>query len=384
MKKTYKFRAYINQATEKQTNIVLELCRQVYNLCLSQRINAWKLHRKSISKFDQIKQLPELKQYYPEFKQIPSQSLQDVIERLDRAYQNFFNRVKKGENPGFPRFKGTNRYDSFTLKQASWSLEGSVLNIPKIGIFKIRFHRQIPKEAKIKTVTIRRTSTGKWYISFVCDNITPKVLPKVNKAIGIDVGCESFLTDSEGKKIENPRWLNKSFEKIKKLQQKLSKQVKGSNKYKQTKLLLSKVHEKVANQRLDFHHKVARYYVDNYDTICHEKMNAFTSFRNLNRSMRDVAWFQFFNILSYKAAEAGRTIVKVPAKDTSQICSQCGKVVPKTLDIRIHNCPHCNCSLDRDFNSALNILRLGTSLSDNPSNLSPNSVSLEASAFRQK
>ena len=115
MKKTYKFRAYINQATEKQTNKVLELCRQVYNLCLSQRINAWKLHRKSISKFDQIKQLPEFKKAYPEFKQIPSQSLQDVIERLDRAYQNFFNRVKKGENPGFPRFKGINRYDSLSL-----------------------------------------------------------------------------------------------------------------------------------------------------------------------------------------------------------------------------------------------------------------------------
>jgi putative transposase len=375
MKKTYKFRAYINKTTEDQTNKVLELCRQVYNLCLSQRINAWKLHRKYISKFDQIKQLPELKKTYTEFKQIPSQSLQDVIERLDRAYQNFFNRVKKGETPGFPRFKGINRYDSFTLKQVGWKLEGSNLSVYNVGIFKIRFHRQIPKEAKIKQIIIRRTSTGKWYISFVCDNVIPKVLPKVNKAIGIDVGCESFLTDSNGLKIENPRWLNKSFDKIKKLQQKLSKQVKGSNKYKQTKLLLSKVHEKISNQRRDFHHKVAKYYVDNYDTICHEKMNAFISFRNLNRSMKDVAWFQFFNILSYKAEEAGRTIIKVPAKNTSQQCSQCGKIVPKTLDIRIHNCPYCNCSLDRDFNSALNILRLGTSLSDN---LSPNSVSLEA------
>ena len=375
MKKTYKFRAYINKTTEDQTNKVLELCRQVYNLCLSQRINAWKLHRKYISKFDQIKQLPELKKAYTEFKQIPSQSLQDVIERLDRAYQNFFNRVKKGENPGFPRFKGINRYDSFTLKQSGWKLEGSNFIVYNVGIFKIRFHRQIPKEAKIKQIIIRRTNTGKWYISFACDNITPKVLKPVNKAIGIDVGCESFLTDSEGKKIKNPRLLNKSFEKIKKLQQKLSKQVKGSNKYKQTKLLLSKVYEKISNQRRDFHHKVAKYYVDNYDTICHEKMNAFISFRNLNRSMKDVAWFQFFNILFYKAEEAGRTIVKVPAKGTSQICSQCGKEVPKTLDVRVHNCPHCNCSLDRDYNSALNILRVGLTLSDNPT---PVVSSLEA------
>lgn len=379
MKKTYKFRAYINQATEKQTNTILELCRQTYNLCLEQRIDSYKNLRRSVSCYDQIKQLPELKQAYSEFKQIPSQSLQDVIERLDKAYKNFFNRVKKGQTPGFPRFKGFGRYDSLTLKQAGWSLKDSNLLVPKLGTFKVKFHRTIPKSAKIKTVTIRRTN-NKWYVCFSCDSIPPKLLKPVHKSIGMDVGCESFLTDSNGLKIENPRWLNKSTGQLTKLQQKLSKQKMGSGKRKQTKLLLSKVHEKISNQRLDFHHKVAKHYVDNYDTICHEKMNAFTSFTKLNRSMRDVAWFKFFNILSCKAEEAGRTIVKVPAKNTSQMCSSCGKIVPKTLDVRTHNCSHCNFSLDRDFNAALNILRLGLSLRDKPT---PICSSLEAPAFRQ-
>lgn len=378
MKKTYKFRAYINQTTEKQTNIVLELCRQVYNLCLSQRIDSYKNFRKSVSCYTQIKQLPELKQAYPEFKQIPSQSLQDVIERLDKAYQNFFGRIKKGQTPGFPRFKSFGRYDSITLKQAGWVLKNNILTIKKLGGFKLKLHRQIPGAAKIKTITIRRSTSNKWYVCFSCDNIIPNVLKPINKAIGIDVGCESFLTDSNGLKIENPRWLNKSTERLTKLQQKLSKQVKGSGMRNRTKLLLSKVHEKVGNQRLDFHHKVAKHYVDNYDTICHEKMNAFTSFTKLTRSMRDVAWFQFFNILNVKAEEAGRLIIKVPAKNTSQMCSGCGGIVSKTLDVRVHNCPHCNCSLDRDFNSALNILRFGTNLRDKPT---PICSSLEATAL---
>ena len=363
MKKTYKFRAYINQATEKQTNIVLELCRQIYNLCLEQRIDSYENLRRFVSGYDQTNQLRELKEAYPEFKQVPSQTLQDVIERLNKAYLNFFGRVKKGQTPGFPRFKSFDRYDSLTLKQAGWVLKDNILTIKKLGIFKLKLHRQIPLCAKIKTVTIRKTN-GKWYVCFSCDNITPKVLKPVHKSIGIDVGCESFLTDSNGLKIENPRWLNKSQERIATLSQKLAKQVKGSGKRKQTKLLLSKVHEKVSNQRLDFHHKVVKHYVDNYDTICHEKMNAFTSFTKLTRSMRDVAWFQFFNILNAKAEEAGRVIVKVPAKNTSQQCSQCLEIVPKDLSVRVHNCPHCNCSLDRDFNSALNILRVGLTLRD--------------------
>ncbi|MCK9428670.1 MAG: transposase [Candidatus Omnitrophica bacterium] len=374
MIKTYKFRAYPNKATEAQTNVVLELCRQMYNLALEQRIMVYKQSKKSLTCYDQINQLPELKKEFTQFNKIPAQSLQDVVKRLDKAYQSFFRRIKTCETPGFPRFKSFNRYDSFTLMQNNgYKLEKSNLILSKIGIFKLKLHRQIPLEAKIKTVTIIRKN-NKWFVCFCCGNIISKVLPKVNRSIGIDVGCESFLTDSNGLKVENPRFLNKSTERITKLSQKLEKQVKGSNRRKKTKLLLGKAHEKVSNQRLDFQHKVAKHYVKHYDTICHEKMNCFKSFKGLNRSMRDVAWFQFFDILSYKAEEAGRKIVKVPAKNTSQQCSKCGKIVKKDLSVRIHSCPHCELILDRDHNAALNILRLGTSLQDPTSILDSSSL----------
>ena len=363
--KTYKFRAYPNKATEAQTSIVLELCRQMYNLALEQRIMIYKQSKKSLSCYDQQNQLPDFKKEFPQFKQVPSQSLQDVLQRLDKAYQAFFRRVKTGKISGFPRFKGYQRYDSFTLTQYGYKLEESNLILTNVGVFKLKLHRQIPSEAKakIKTITIYRKNS-KWFVLFVCDNIIPKILPKVNRSIGIDVGCESFLTDSNGLKVENPRFLNKSTERITQLSQKLSKQKMGSNRRKKTRLLLAKKHEKVSNQRLDFQHKVAKHYVKHYDLICHEKMQAFKSFRGLNRSMRDMAWFQFFDILSYKAEEAGRRVIKVPAKNTSQQCSKCGEIVKKDLSVRIHSCPHCKLTLDRDLNAALNILRLGTSLQD--------------------
>lgn len=365
MKKSYKYRAYVSKETEARTLEVLELCRQVYNEALAQRRDAWKLHRRSVSCYDQVNQLPELKKAFPEFKKVPSQSLQDVLERLDKAYKSFFRRVSKGDKAGFPRFKGCNRYDSFTLKKAGWKLKGSILRIPKLGDFKLRFHRQMPKEAKIKTITIRRSASGKWYVSFSCDNIIPKVLPKSDRVIAFDVGCESFLTDSNGLKVENPRYLKHSQERIASLQQRLQGQKKGSKRREKTRLLLAKKYEKVSNQRLDFHHKVAKHYVDNYGTIIHEKLSSWnTKFRSLNKSMRDAAWFSFFNILHCKAEEAGREVVEVNPKGTSQVCSQCGQIVQKNLSVRVHNCPHCNCSLDRDFNSALNILRLGARRQD--------------------
>jgi putative transposase len=335
----------------------------MYNLALEQRIMVYKQSKKSLTCYDQINQLPEFKKEFPQFKQVPSQAFENVIDRLDKAYQGFFRRIKTGETAGFPRFKGYQRYDSFTLRQCGYKLEKSNLIIKKIGTFKLKLHRSIPSEAKIKTVTIIRKN-NKWFICFCCDCIIPKVLTKVNRSIGIDVGCESFLTDSNGLKVENPRFLNKSTERITQLSQKLSKQKMGSNRRKKTRLLLAKKHEKVSNQRLDFQHKVAKHYVKHYDLICHEKMQAFKSFRGLNRSMRDMAWFQFFDILSYKAEEAGRKIVKVPAKNTSQQCSGCGEIVLKDLSVRIHSCPHCKLTLDRDLNAALNILRLGTSLQD--------------------
>lgn len=358
--KAFKYRIEANNQTISKAENWITLCRHLYNTALEQRISIYKQDRGSISCYDQINQLPELKKAFPEYKEVSSQTLQDVIERLDGAYSAFFRRVKNGEKPGFPRFKGMNRYDSFTLKQAGWKLEGKYLTIKNIGRFKIRLSR--PVGGKIKTVTIRRTPTGKWFVYFSCNNIPDKPLPKTNNIIGIDVGCESFLTTSNGDKIENPRFFNKSKDILAMRQQRLSKRHKGSNRRNKARILVAKSYEKIRNQRRNFHFKVANQLIRENDVICIEKMNSWNSNRGLNRSMRDVAWFGFFNILHFKAEEASREVIEVPARNTSQACSQCGCIVPKDLPIRIHHCPHCGLTLDRDHNAALNILRLGQSL----------------------
>ena len=367
MKKTFKYRINANKDTLTEADRILDLCRILYNLCLEQRQYTWKSYQKSISKFNQIKQLPDLKKAFPEFNKVPSQTLQDVIERVDKAFQGFFRRIKSGEKPGYPRFKSYNRYDSFTLKQAGWKLEGNKLIISKIGSFKTILHR--PIEGTIKTVTLRKSFAGKWFVCFCCDNIHLKLLPETKKQIGIDIGCESFLTDSNGRKITNPRFFKKTQNVLKARQQRLSRKIRGSTRRKKARILVAKIHQKIFNQRKDFHFKIANQLLKENDVVCIERLFNWKTFRNLNRSMRDVAWFGFFNILRFKAEEAGREIIEVPAKGTSQICSRCGKEIPKDLSVRTHSCPFCHLIIDRDHNAALNILRLGARLQESVSSL---------------
>jgi putative transposase len=358
MKKTFKFRAYINKEIEHKSNSILEMCRIIYNLCLEQRRSYYAHTKKSISCYDQINQLPDLKDAFPEYKNIPSQTLQDVVERLDKSFKGFFNRIKRGVKSGYPRFRKYGRYDSFTLKNAGWELIDNKLIIKKIGTFKLKLSREII--GNIKTVTVKRNATGKWFVCFSCDNVPKNILPKTKQSIGIDVGCEAFITDSNGLKIENPRWLNKSQEKLAKAQKELARKERKSKRREKQRIKVAKIHERIANQRRDFQHKVSKHYVENYDVICIEKMKSWNTYTPLNRSMRDVAWFQFFDMLRYKAEYAGKEVVEINPKNTSQICSGCGAMVPKTLDVRIHSCPHCGLILDRDLNAARNILRVGT------------------------
>lgn len=359
MKKTFQYKIKSSQRTYQKAEKWLSLCRQLYNDCLQGRIIAYKENKKSVSQYDQMKRLPQLKKAFPEFKQVNSQTLQDVIQRLDKAYQGFFRRVKNKEKAGFPRFKGQNRYDSFTLKQTGWKFQDNYLEIKNIGKFKMFFSR--PIEGDIKTITIRKTITNNWFVSFACDNVPQKLLPKTNKEIGIDVGCQSFLTDSNGNKIDNPRFFKKSEGVLTLRQQTLSRREKHSHRWQKAKLLVAKILEKISNQRKDFHFKVANRLFKENDKIYIEKLKNWKTFKGLNKSMRDVAWFQFFNLLRFKAEEAGREVVEVPAKNTSQLCSKCGQIVEKDLSVRIHKCS-CGLEIDRDWNAALNILRFGQSL----------------------
>lgn len=212
MHRTFKYKAKLNKQTAVNCLKWLALCRILYNLVLEQRILFWKQRKKSTTAFNQMVELPELKAEFPEFKVVGAQVLQDVVSRLDKTFRNFFRRVKQGQKAGFPRFKSESNYNSFTLRQRGWKIKGRNLYIKNLGCFKLFLSR--PIEGRIKTVTVRQTSTNQWFICFVCDNVPLSVFPKVVKtSIGIDVGINSFLTDSEGYKIQNPNLFKKSEKK---------------------------------------------------------------------------------------------------------------------------------------------------------------------------
>lgn len=363
MRKTYLYKAKINKQTEANCNQWLDLCRRLYNQSLEQRIKAYKESGKSISVFEQMTNLPLLKKAFPEFEQVGSQVLQDVLQRLDKAYKSFFQRVKQGKGrAGFPRFKSQNRYDSFVLKQSGWKLEGRYLYIKNIGRFKLFLSR--PIQGDIKTVTVRHTKTNKWLVCFSCDNVPEREFPETTAEVGIDVGIKSFCVDSDGNQIQNPMLLKQSLKLLRKKQRFLSRKKKGSNRRQDARLLVAKAHKKVANQRKDFMHKIANFYIEAYNKIYIEdlKINNMVRNKHLSKSISDSSWGMFFNFLAYKAEEAGRTLIKVTPNGTSQICSGCGEKVPKSLSVRVHKCPFCNLVLDRDLNASLNILRLGQSL----------------------
>jgi putative transposase len=355
MRKTFKYRLLGNKETFSKAENWLKLCCHLYNCTLEERIFAWKMQRHSFTFFDQQYELPEIKKLYPEYNEINAQVLQNVIERLDRAYGFFFRRVKRNEKAGFPRFKNNNRYNSFTLKRWGWKLEGKYLSIRNIGRFKLRLSR--PIEGKIKEVIIRNTSTNKWYVCFSCNNVPPKLLPKSDNVVGLDVGIKSFLTDSESNHINNPRFLVNTSKELRVRHRALDRAIINSHRRIRTKLLLSKVYEKIKNQRRDFHHKLANKYIKEYGVIVFEKLQISNMVRNpyFSRDIGDCAWGQFFEYLCYKAEDAGRIIIKNNPPNTSTTCHVCG-TINKTL--RLSNrewvCQNCGTLQDRDENAAFN------------------------------
>lgn len=354
MRRTFKFRAVVNKETEANCRKWFWLCRTLYNMGLEQRIAACK-QRKSISVYEQMGQLVGLKNDFPEFKAVGSQVLQNVLGRLDKAFKFFFK-----SKFGFPRFKSRDRYKSFTLKQSGWKLEGRYLYVKNIGRFKMFLSR--PIQGVIKTITIKQSSTGKWFVMFSCKDVPVRPLSASDAEIGIDVGIKYFLADSKGNFVGNPQFFRKSVKLLRRRQRNLSRKKRRSNRRKKSRLLVAKAHEKITDQRNDFLRKIANSYVEKYGKIYIENLNVkgMVKNRHLSKSISDVSWAKFFNFLVQKAEGAiGRSIIKVSPRNTSQICSACGELVRKSLSVRVHNCPYCGLVLDRDTNAAINIKQRG-------------------------
>ena len=363
LRKTFKYKLKPTPAQEQAMEFVVRRCRELYNAGLEERQEAWRKRGVSVTLAGQSAQLPGVKEVRPEYRDVHSQVLQDVLTRLDRAFQAFFRRVKSGEIPGYPRFQGGTRYNSFTYKQFGngATLDNGFLVLSKIGRIALRWSR--PVEGTPKTVTISREADG-WYVCFSCAEVPMQPLPLTGRETGMDLGLESFATLADGTMIHNPRCYRKAERRLKTAQRKVSRRKTDSNRRRKAVKLLAKAHLKVKRQRTDFQHKTALKLIQQYDAIYHEDLQTANMLKNhhLAKSISDAGWSQFLNILAAKAAYAGRRVVAVPPAYTSQTCSGCGAVVKQGLSVRWHSCPDCGTSLHRDHNAAKNIERLGQSL----------------------
>jgi putative transposase len=344
----------------------LLLCRHVYNAAVGERREAWRLRGVSVTYYQQKAELPGIKEAMPEYAEVHSQVLQDVVLRVDRAFQAFFHRVKAGETPGYPRYHGIDRYNSLTFPQFGngATLDGShngFLVLSKIGRIGVRWSH--PLEGTPKTATISREADG-WYACFSCADVPVQALPATGQETGLDLGIEAFATLSDGTRIFNPSWYRKAERALKTAQRRVSRRKRGSNRRRRAVKLLAKAHQKVKRQRADFHHKTAFVLVRAYDTVYFEDLQTANMVRNhhLAKSIQDAGWSAFLSILSFKAACAGRKVQAVNPAFTSQTCSGCGVLVSKGLSVRWHACSDCGTSLHRDHNAAKNIERLGQSL----------------------
>jgi putative transposase len=361
MKKAFKYRIYPTKGQESTLVEWLNTCRILYNQSLSERKEAYERDKSSINYYDQQNTLKESKKGNGYLTAVHSQVLQDVLKRLDTAFQNFFRRVKKGEKPGYPRFKSEDRFNSFTFPQSGFKIEAGKLVLSKIGTIKLIQHREIQKEGIIKTCAIKR-AVDQWYVTFVVD--LPDVeteKEEIKTAVGIDLGLTDIATLSNGDKIDNPKWLRASEKKLAKEQRRLARKKRGSQNRKKQKAIVATVHRKIRNQRSDFHHKISTELVAGYDLIVFEDLKVKNMVKNryLAKSISDAGWNQLVSFASYKAESAGKVVELVNPKGTSQRCSSCGMEVKKSLAVRTHRCPYCGLVMDRDENAAINILNRG-------------------------
>lgn len=337
-------------------------CRQLYNGALEERRNAWKKQHRSVSYEDQTISLTELRKSSPEWAAIPAEILRSALHRIQTSFQGFFRRHKRGEKPGYPRYKSREHYNSFSFAGNLTEVQGNKVWVPKLGWVKLNLYRPIPPGAKILVVRFKLTAKG-WKVGLVLDlGEAPKKLP-IKTEIGIDVGLTHFATLSNGEHVKNPRYYRESEERLARQQKELSAKKRGSNSRRIAKRQIAKTHLKIHNQRLDYARKQAKELVKNYDLVCFEDLNIKGMVQSkLAKSINDAAWGMLLNCIMFKAEEAGRYAIGVNPRGTSIRCSRCQEEVKKTLADREHNCPHCGLRIDRDVNAALNILALGRSV----------------------
>ncbi|NEP33380.1 MULTISPECIES: RNA-guided endonuclease TnpB family protein [Moorena] len=396
MRTAYQYRLRLTRQQQVTIDQWLDICRRQYNYRLAERFNWWEQNRCDINACPLVCHLPELKdrpdfyaqkrdlvnskKLFPEYKDLPSHTLQDVIARVKKTFDRWLQGDCNGKRSGKPRFKGVGRYRSIAFPDPikPEHIDGRLIQLPKIGKLKMILHRPLPDGFKVKTATITKKADG-YYITLSLQDSSVPVLtpdaPSLDNTIGIDMGLKEFLVDDSGAYEPIPQHYRKAERCLKRLQRSLSRKKKGSNRRKKAIKRVAKAHLKVSNQRKDFHYKTAKKLLSQGKNLAHEKLNIKGLAKSrLAKSVTDAGWGQFLQILSIKAERAGLLAIAVNPNGTSQNCSECGAKVPKTLSDRLHNCSECGLTIDRDHNAAINIKYLAVGHSVNKAQVASDAI----------
>lgn len=372
MYRTYKYRIYPNKSQRTRLENQFSMCRHLYNWSLQERKETYETEGKSITCNQQKKSLPNLKKDRPWFKGIHSQVLQDCLQRLDKAYQQFFRGVKnKEKKPGFPKFKKRGEWTSVTYPQfhsRPFAQNGNIyIQIPKVDKIKLTYYRDVPQDIEIKTLTIKKEG-DKWFACFLVDTKTSPPEPKQDlPPIGIDLGLIDFYYDSDGYHSGAPKYYRKLQKHLARLQRRFSQTKNYTRRWYKLLRALQKTHYRIRCKREDFLHKEANKLLEKSDVIFHEDLDIQKMIRSngiswkseLSKSIGDASWGKFLQILQYKAKQYGKRVIAVPPHYTSQACPRCGVIVKKSLSTRTHSCNECGFQVNRDYAAALNILSVG-------------------------
>jgi len=358
--RTFEYRLFVNKQQHSQLMAALAETRRIYN----------EMRAIARQEYEERGTFPNKYELETQFKgqgkeHVPATTVQMLADRLTKALKRFLATKELGEKGGFPRFKKPNRWHSIQLRQYGKDVylheDGKHLMIPKkLGhCLKIKLHR--PLLGTPKTVHLVLRADGHWYALIVCETQPQtelSLLPCEHPDVGIDVGLTSFLTDSQGQRVENPRFYRTSQKTLRRKQRQLSRRKKGSKRFRKASRNVAKTHLKINRQRRDHHFKVAKPYAEGYQRIAVEDLQITNMVKNhhLSKSILDASWGAFLTILEEKAARAGHQVIRVNPRYTTQACNHCGELVQKSLSVRTHICTSCGYVADRDVNAAKNIL----------------------------